>query len=264
LAYKRTGSGAFTPLLSSGGYFHVSAADLPQGTTADRAYCLGITVEPFYTDDGIWIKDRLWYYGIWRTLDEDAESAQQPFLIYADSTNFDSWFTAAGTPVVAMPFNWANRGTGSIPFPTQFASSARVGPWVSAPGVVPHVVAVAIRNGNATYGDQVMHRISYDGTSWTEAVEMLTGSNPIEVNLHKNQHGYIWNGFGRVAYRGFSGSPTYYIGGCISTGAAGGTGNFIPRPCPILLREDKIWLANIGDGDTPRIFTIGGDYPAKV
>lgn len=262
LAYRNTAGGdIWTPLLSSGGRFHVSARDMPQGTTADRAYAGMPIVDPQYDTNGNFLYDVVYYSGTWRTMDEDAESQQDPFVIWARSTNFDAWFSIDGTPVT-MPFAWGTRAPATIPFGVRFHTTGRT-PWIS-PGDPPKQFAQVVRNGNSTVGDGSMHRLAWNGTVWSETTDIMAGSNPVEVNLHRNQHGYLWNGFGRVVYRGISGSPTYYIGGNISTLAAGGTGNFIPRQCPVLLREEKLFLANIGDGDTPRIFTIGGDYPAKV
>lgn len=240
LAFKRV-AGTWSALLASGGHFATSAADDPQGTTADRVYINGIVVEPRGANEYV----HAW--GIWRTEDELAASQQAPFYIYANASDLGTWYYKrnGGDLAQTMPITWANRSTAEITSAPATSTAIRLGIYIDPSTFYP---AVTVRDINtATY-----KRLSWNGTAWASTDATARSGQPREFDIG----GVLWvrhNTTGRVALTRVSDSKQILIGSNVVTAGE----NFSANPCPIWLRERGVFATCIGDGDTPLVFTLG-------
>ena len=261
--YKPPGTlNGWTPLVGQG-QFQVSAADVPQGTTPDRAYRLICRVEERPAGP------RVWYLGSWRLYDQytgpndggagipGAPSAMKPFVIYSDNYRVStSWKAVDGTSVT-MPASWTTTGGISNSGATINTWNANVGgaaaswivnysPWVDIDSSgYPHYI---------TQQDATVNYVHHwwNGTAWQ--VELchtdLASVTPQCHLVGTNMHAFVSVGT-RVFLHAITSNTVRSRQGPSTT-----EGNYASYGDPIRRRKGILDLV-LPDGDTPQVASFG-------
>lgn len=267
-------SGDWTALLGNNGRLATTATTAPVNTEAQRVYICGLEVEPKPGFDFVHI------YGIWRTDNTTADSAQQPFYLYADSRDFTRWHAIDGTTyqagasgypssTPAMPVTWFNRSAATITSAPGRSYINRLGIWLdpaTGTSTTPKRPSMLVHNGDAAggnaIGDPVAHpflRLYHDGAAWQQENVASLGGEFREFNVN-GEHVYRAIGFNagtlsQCQLRRYNGSGfVAKLGPAVSSRGVGfNAGGYGANPCPVLLRERGEFWTEIGEGNTIEI-----------
>jgi|GEM_PF-3627816 len=249
LAFKRV-AGTWSTLVGDG-HFATTINDGVAGFAgaADRVYITGLYVEPNGGGAGV---DRIHTYGIWRTDNVEASSQQLPFYLYADSNALTVWKYKAngGDGTQTMPITWTDKANAQISSCPVTSHSARMGVYVDPATGFP---AVIVRDQGTS--DYV--RLSWTGTTWDTTAATAQGGEHRDVlfeGVRWRRINTITPATNRLALTRHGAAPAHVIqiGDGIRTGES-----YSGSHDPVWLREQGVYAVAVGDGTTPKVFTVG-------
>lgn len=253
------------PSTTGAAHLAISETDT-SGTVANRVYVNGVFVVPagWYGNTA----QELHVHGIWRTLDEDATSQQQPFYFYSDNialsiaTAGSHWRVAGGAAMTGFPLTWFNRATAQV---TTAPSRSTNG----SPCMVldhfgqPHML---YRNGvGAT--DFVRCWYSKSAAAW-QSDPLLSGSDPLDpqdwsaggaMARVRNDLFFLASYGNRVKVHNLGSVNDHFsfvMGGPATNGY-----HALPEPCALRRHTVSVMIPN---GDTPAVYDFGNGYRASA
>lgn len=246
LAFKRV-AGVWSAVRGDG-HFATTEDGLP--TEADRVYITGLLVEPGGAVGG---GDRVHFAGLWRTDNSDANSQQAPFYLYSDNLTTWRYKALPSDGIQSMPITWSTRSNAEINVAPTFSPSGTWSLYVDPTTGFPEVI---IRDGD-TPSDWVI--LAWTAGGWTSTLL------PAQAGFARD---FVFQGekwrrvhtVGRLGVRRVSDSQLIRMGTAITTSA----NNFSATHDPVWLRERGIFAICIGDGDEPKVWTLGNGAKAQV
>lgn len=226
-----------------GGFFAI-----PNNTVeAARVYITAVLIEPRAEGDRVHIN------GIWRVYPGiDANTAEQPFYIYTDDPGLTTWrYLKVGAPgygVQPMPLEWDTRTTATV---TSFDT------W--SEGSVPSIYINPATSAPSFYW-RVRDTSTRRRCFWTPGVGWGYEDTTEPLHIMEIQwKGERWrrsNGPGRCGFRNNSNQLVMYGPQIANV--------YTYTFDPVWLRERNVIAACIGEGDTPKVWTIGDGARVRV